>query len=163
SQFRDETAENIRILNEGLIALESPGLSAGQRREHIDAIFRAMHTIKGSARLLGFEDAGRVAHVCEHILSAVREGSRELDQARAGTRQTIRVRVDRLDRLLNLTGELAVGRQTQMAHLQTLEDLESLLTQQERLLLALETELKRLRFSTSQRESLDRRVNDILN
>lgn len=246
SQFRDETAENIRILNEGLIALESPGLSAEQRREHIDAIFRAMHTIKGSARLLGFEDAGHVAHVCEHILGAVREGSRELDQvlatdllrggdailelvnaaidgrttdvdvdtlaltlgrglrgapqdehdsapepqilpatfappqetapaarakagaqavksARSGTRQTIRVRVDRLDRLLNLTGELAVGRQTQMAHLQTLEDLESLLTQQERLLLTLETELKRLRFSSSQRESLDRRVNDILN
>ena len=40
--------------------------------------------------------------------------------------------------------KLAVGRQTQMVHLQTLEDLESLLTQQERLLLALETDLKRL-------------------
>ncbi|HEX9441666.1 MAG TPA: Hpt domain-containing protein, partial [Roseiflexaceae bacterium] len=181
SQFRDETAENIRALNEGLLALESPAEDTSQRREYIDAIFRAMHTIKGSARLLGFEAIGRIAHTCEHILGAVREGRRELDQAladdllrggdailelinaivegrapvvdvealtlklgrgvrkelpelgeesgaappapastevpaplaarssRATVRQTIRVRVDRLDRLLNLAGELAVG------------------------------------------------------
>jgi two-component system chemotaxis sensor kinase CheA len=250
SQFRDETVENIRTLNAGLMALESTAGSAEMRREHIDAIFRAMHTIKGSARLLGFEDAGRIAHTCEHILSAVREGRRELDQsladdllrggdailelvnatvdgrastvdvdlltatlgrgirkdaaeqpdeeivsalpspvafapaepalapvlpasvdvfhppprsARASVRQTIRVRVDRLDRLLNLAGELAVGRQIQAAHLQTLEDLESLLTQQERLVLGLEAALKHLRFSASQRESLDRHINGVLN
>src|SRR3954463_8881050 len=83
SQFRDETAENIRILNEGLLALESLDLGADARREQIDTIFRAMHTIKGSARLLGFEQAGRVAHTCEHILGAVREGRRELDRALA--------------------------------------------------------------------------------
>ena len=250
-QFRDETVENIRTLNEGLMALESAAGSVETRREHIDAIFRAMHTIKGSARLLGFEDAGRIAHTCEYILSAVREGRRELDQlladdllrggdailelvnatvdgrastidveqltrtlgrsvrkdaaeqpdgefvsalpfpaalapaalalapaldaradvlhlppirsARASVRQTIRVRVDRLDRLLNLAGELAVGRQIQTAHLQTLEELESLLTQQERLVLGLEAALKHLRFSASQRETLDRHINGVLN
>jgi len=236
SQFRDETVENIRILNEGLMALETAGEGLPERREHIDAIFRAMHTIKGSARLLGFEDIGRISHTCEHILGAVREGRRELDQAladdllrgsdailelinaiiegrpaevdvealtltlgrgsrkeasepgaapaepaasplppepaasgfaarpaRASVRQTIRVRVDRLDRLLNLAGELAVGRQTQAAHLQTLEALQSMLAQQERLLVALETELHRLRFSPTQRETLDRHINSVLN
>jgi two-component system chemotaxis sensor kinase CheA len=244
SQFRDEAAENIRALNEGLMALESLGEGASERREHIDAIFRAMHTIKGSARLLGFEEIGRIGHTCEHILGAVREGHRELDraladdllrggdailelinaivegrtatvdvevltrtlgrgthkesleqsepeplsshpastmpgpvqlnaaataplsaarQSRTSVRQTIRVRVDRLDRLLNLAGELAVGRQTQTAHLQTLEELQTLLGQQERMLLALETELKQLRFSTTQRTSLDRHINDVLN
>lgn len=245
SQFRDETAENIRILNEGLMTLEATGASQEHPREYIDAIFRAVHTIKGSARMLGFEEAGRVAHTCEHILSAVREGHLELDQAlatdllrggdaimelvnaavdgrqaavdvetltltlgrasrreplqpdeqaeppgprlqatqssspgateataqsaalsprtpRGNPRQTIRVRVDRLDRLLNLTGELAVGRQTQTAHFQTLEELESLLAQQERMLLALESEMKHLPFSTS-RESLERHVNSLLN
>jgi two-component system, chemotaxis family, sensor kinase CheA len=236
SQFRDETAENIRILNEGLMALETAGEGVPERREYIDAIFRAMHTIKGSARLLGFEDIGRISHTCEHILGAVREGRRELDQAladdllrggdailelinaivegrpaevdvealtlklgrgsrkeapesgaapaepaaspppaepaasgsaarpaRASVRQTIRVRVDRLDRLLNLAGELAVGRQTQIAHLQTLEALQSMLAQQERLLVALESELQRLRFSPTQREALDRHINGVLN
>jgi two-component system chemotaxis sensor kinase CheA len=246
SQFRDETAENIRALNEGLLAIESIPEGAPERREQIDAIFRAMHTIKGSARLLGFEDIGRIAHTCEHILGAVREGRRELDQAladdvlrggdailelinaivegrtaavdveslslklgrgsrketaeaeeaplaptstssaptsdsgptptgaaeaavpavrpsRGSVRQTIRVRVDRLDRLLNLAGELAVGRQTQTAHLQTLHELQDLLGQQERMLLSLEAELKRLRFSATQRESLDRHINGVLN
>jgi two-component system chemotaxis sensor kinase CheA len=254
SQFRDETAENIRILNEGLLVLESLGPGADGRREHIDTIFRAMHTIKGSARVLGFEQVGRVAHTCEHILGAVREGRRELDRAladdmlrggdaimelvnaaiegrpagvdvealtltlgrggrseapesepgapasdpasatptaeklapampfdpvagppepgavpalpknaRAAARQTIRVRVDRLDKLLNLAGELAVGRQAQAVHLQTLGEMTALIDQQERMLLSLERELKQLRFSQSQRESLDRHMNGALN
>ncbi|HET9223263.1 MAG TPA: Hpt domain-containing protein, partial [Roseiflexaceae bacterium] len=245
SQFRDETAENIRALNEGLLAIEAMPEDAPERREQIDAIFRAMHTIKGSGRLLGFEDIGRIAHTCEHILGAVREGRRELDQtladdllrggdailelinasvegraatvdvqsltltlgrgsrkdtadseeaapaqtpaasapatdsgaagaaaeatapaaraARGTVRQTIRVRVDRLDRLLNLAGELTVGRQAQTAHLQTLHELQDLLRQQERMLLSLEAELKRLRFSATQRESLDRHINGVLN
>jgi two-component system chemotaxis sensor kinase CheA len=264
SQFRDETAENIRILNEGLLALESLGPGAEDRHEYIDAIFRAMHTIKGSARMLGFEQVGRIAHTCEHILGAVREGRRELDQAladdmlrggdaimelvsatiegrpsdvdvealtltlgrggrseaqlppsdaqpavplatptvdtpspsapvlpreaaptpaakpvsaapepaataafgktaRVNTRQTIRVRVDRLDRLLNLAGELAVGRQTQAVHVQTLHEVATLIEQQERMLLTLDRELKQLRFSASQRESLDRHMNGALN
>src|SRR6266498_1736219 len=83
SQFRDETAENIRILNEGLLVLESLEPGAADRREQIDTIFRAMHTIKGSARVLGFDQVGRVAHTCEYILGAVREGRRELDAALA--------------------------------------------------------------------------------
>ena len=246
SQFRDETAENIRALNEGLLAIESTPEGTPERRDQIDAIFRAMHTIKGSARLLGFESIGRIAHTCEHILGAVREGRRELDRpladdllrggdailelinatvegraasvdveslaltlgrgsrkdttdseeatpvlvpiaptpvsipattgtdtaeasaptarpTRASVRQTIRVRVDRLDRLLNLAGELTVGRQSQTAHLHTLHELQDMLGQQERLLLSLEAELKRLRFSATQREALDRHINGVLN
>jgi two-component system, chemotaxis family, sensor kinase CheA len=256
SQFRDETAENIRILNEGLLVLESLEPRAEDRREYIDTIFRAMHTIKGSARVLGFDQVGRVAHTCEYILGAVREGRRELDGAladdmlrggdailalvdaaidgrpssidvealtltlgrsgrseepdasqpaaetaaalalidlqvpaanadllasavtlapepaamptfarnvRAAARQTIRVRVDRLDKLLNLAGELAVGRQSQATHLQTLGEITTLIGQQERMLQALERELKQLRFSQSQRESLDRHMNGALN
>src|SRR4029078_7279230 len=83
SQFRDETAENIRILNAGLLVLESLAPGATEGREHIDTIFRSMHTIKGSARVLGFDLVGRVAHTCEYILGAVREGQREIDRARA--------------------------------------------------------------------------------
>jgi two-component system, chemotaxis family, sensor kinase CheA len=252
SQFRDETAENIRILNEGLLVLESLDPGAKDRREYIDTVFRAMHTIKGSARVLGFDQVGRVAHTCEYILGAVREGRRELDRAladdmlrggdailelvdaaidgrpssidvealtltlgrtgrseepderqpasetaaapasielpvpaanphllappfepatmptlarnvRAAARQTIRVRVDRLDKLLNLAGELAVGRQAQTTHLQTLGEITTLIGQQERMLQALERELKQLRFSQTQRESLDRHMNGALN
>lgn len=228
NQFRDETAENIRVIGDGLLALTAPG--AAVEREQIDAIFRAMHTIKGSARLLGFEPIGRIAHTCEHILGAVREGRRELDRAladdllrgcdaildltlaavegqpstldvdrltmtlgrsnraelpaeepapaappepapppsgpvrpqRSPGRQTIRVRVDRLDRLLNLAGELSVGRQTHTAHMQHLHELSTLVEQQDRTLTALAREIQQLRFSARQRESLERLLNTAL-
>jgi two-component system, chemotaxis family, sensor kinase CheA len=241
SQFRDETAENMRVYAQGLLALEN---LAGEdtRRATIDAVFRAIHTVKGSARLLGFEDIGKVAHTCEHILGAVRENRRTLDQAltddllRGGDailelvaaaaegrtttldaatlaatlgrglakepaavhgtpaeyveqptpsteigmgtgehnpkskiakskirEQTVRVRVDRLDKLLNLAGELAVERQGHTAHLAALEELADLVAQHQRALLALESELRRLRFSQSQRETLDHALHGLLN
>ena len=237
NQFRDETSENIRVLNNGLLAIEELAPDTAEHRTQIDTIFRAMHTIKGSARLLGFESIGRLAHTCEHILGAVREGRRVLDrelandllrggdaildlanaavegrepqldaseltrtlgrgerftlpeaagplqdsavvpppasqpeppspvitQARKTARQTIRVRVDRLDRLLNLAGELAVGRQIQTNHVQTLHDIGQIIAQQEQALLSLERELKVLRFSRAQREVLDKYLNIALN
>lgn len=243
-QFRDEMLENLRVLNEGLLALEGRDPQDDGYREQVDAVFRAMHTIKGSSRLLGLEAIGRIAHTCEHILGAVREGRRTLDRTltddllrggdaiqelmnatmenrpatvdvealtislgrghqkteeaeavapeppttpqlptpvpaaepilptmppsllpsrRASGRQTVRVRVDRLDRLLNLAGELTVGRQMQAVHLQVLQELEVLVEQQSRALLALHEELRRLRFSQSQREALDARMNAALN
>ena len=232
NQFRDEAAENMRVISTGLLALESP-LEAEERQEHVNTIFRAMHTVKGSARLLGFETAGRVAHICEHILGAVREGRRMLTRdladdlmragdailelvnaqldnrpptidvaaftlalgrgarqgeevapeppvtprpspqpvageapakrTRAATRQTVRVRVDRLDKLLNLAGELAVGQQTQAMHLIALEELRVNITQQQRALIALERELGRLRFSAHEQADIDRHLNAVLN
>lgn len=60
----------MRALTTGLLALESnPG-----DREAIDTIFRAAHTIKGSARMLGQVDMGRLAHTMESLLSALRSG-----------------------------------------------------------------------------------------
>ncbi|MDW8234808.1 MAG: ATP-binding protein, partial [Roseiflexaceae bacterium] len=82
---------------------------------------------------------------------------------RERTRQTVRVRVDRLDRLLNLAGELSIGRQIEAAHLQALEELRGLLERQQRSLLTLETELRRMRLTPSQRELFDREVNSALN
>lgn len=80
-QFREETTENLRILSDGLLALEAAsGVEAAGARQRIDAIFRAVHTIKGSARLLGFGAIGRLAHTMENILGAIRDGSHHLDR-----------------------------------------------------------------------------------
>jgi two-component system chemotaxis sensor kinase CheA len=252
NQFRDETAENVRVLSDGLLVMEQiANPSDPEYREQVDKIFRAVHTIKGSARLLGFETIGRLAHTMEHLLSIVRDGQRTLDSSlatdllksgdaiaelanaaisgeqtnvpvdaliqkleqalqathqpaktpeapaatlpaqaepepeveqiapeapsvasapeaqpqvaptpamanplpsgdlprRASTRanssrQTVRVRVDRLDRLINLTGELALEYQAQTAHIQALQDLQHRMAQQERMLASLSTQLK---------------------
>jgi two-component system, chemotaxis family, sensor kinase CheA len=243
SQFRDETTENLRVLGDGLLALERNP----EDRPQLDAIFRAVHTIKGSARLLGLTSIGQIAHSMEHILGAIREGRRELttalsndllrgadailelthaavegrittidaeaiasglgrgletplaaagpeaepapqDEASGPTappaapaptpagrpattaassaaprRQTVRVRVDRLDHLLNLAGELAVDRQVQTSHLHALGELHALVAEQQRSLLALEAELRQLRLPQRSQERITPYLDGLLN
>jgi two-component system chemotaxis sensor kinase CheA len=283
NQFREETTENVRVLNDGLLALEkTTDATEPDARAHVDAMFRAVHTIKGSSRMLGFADIGRLAHTMEDLLGAVRDGritlqrdmtdqllrggdtllelttaaiegqniTVDLDQlvaaitshipvpedsstaeadapqetppeaatangsqqdgtapepaapsepaptpapasnggvlsattaapaapqtpappsqgssirSRAMNRQTVRVRTDRLDQLINLTGELVIGQQTLALHSQTLRDLLSLNQQQERTLLMLHAELQQQRLSNDQRNLLDESLNSLLN
>jgi two-component system chemotaxis sensor kinase CheA len=320
-QFREETTENIRIFTDGMLVLEkTPDVQDPTAREQVDAIFRAMHTIKGSSRLLGFGAIGRLAHTMENILGAVREGSQKLDRsliddmlksgdallemtmaaveggstninvdelieklnrslegkteapapaspqpaeqpaasaedstpsaqekesatsgeasaeerrkaraerrkaraeqakreaegsqqegkepaeppqeeppseeedlptdaaeapvappeatpapsaqptparvAAAPKRQTVRVRVDRLDTLINLTGELVVGKQIQSDHVDSLYKLNELIQQQEHDLLAIEDTLRDIHLSADQRHMLDQQLNILLN
>lgn len=269
NQFREETTENIRVLNNGLLALEdTTDTSSAETQDHLNAIFRAMHTVKGSARLLGFETISRLAHAMEHILSAARSGIRVIDRSLAdellrggdaileltsaaidGTttsidvdqliaifereeqiqatkdlvnhsvqplpaqpadqqnpgaeqptesltpqqiapiakspdpehsppathsisaaapvrpkaRQTVRVRVDRLDRLINLTGELVVEQQVVITHAHTLHTLATLMQQHERTLLALETDCNPIQYAPDQRCALDEHMHTLLN
>jgi two-component system, chemotaxis family, sensor kinase CheA len=275
NQFREEANENVRILNDGLLALEQmPDQRDPDAQAQVHAIFRAMHTIKGSARLLGFELVGKLAHAMENLLGTVREGQRSIDRPladnllrcgdtileltaaavegrsveidvdaliamleapakgqapaavasppvatkepqpaseaedtdtpaatteepatpatpepqaaaaaaeaapaaapspaptgsqtaapppnppkfRPNNRQTVRVRVDRLDRLINLTGELVVGQQMLSTHVQALQDLTTLMQQQERALQELEAELSHIRITASQTQTLE--------
>lgn len=253
NQFREETAENVRVLNDGLLALEhQPDHADPVVRSEIDRVFRAMHTVKGSARVLGIEPVARLAHTLEHMLGTVREGQRPLTRAladdllrggdailalaaalidgqsppfdvdrliqsleagaaaetaapapaaapeapatastmpvpaaapvvptvasaapaapvaptpapaRRGARQTVRVRVDRLDRLINLTGELRVGQQIMTTQSAALRDLTTLVQQHEHALLALEEALRQIRFSATQRASIDQTLAGLL-
>ena len=66
--FLDESEEEIRELETGLIRLEEQGEDA----ETINRIFRAAHTIKGSAGLIGFEKVGNFTHTIENILDRIR-------------------------------------------------------------------------------------------
>ncbi|MFQ3663885.1 MAG: Hpt domain-containing protein, partial [Chloroflexaceae bacterium] len=78
-QFREEAAENVRVLQDGLLALETEA-DTGVRRAAVDRVFRAMHTIKGSARVLGFEPISRLAHALEGLLGEVRQEQRPFDR-----------------------------------------------------------------------------------
>ena len=49
------------------------------RRKLIDAIFRRVHTVKGSAATFGLTGVSQVAHEFESLLAAIREGSVEVD------------------------------------------------------------------------------------
>ena len=73
--FREEADDLLTQLEAVLLELETrPG-----DIELINAAFRAVHTIKGSAGMFGFEKAGRFTHDLENLLDACRGGLRVVD------------------------------------------------------------------------------------
>ena len=69
--FREEATELLNNLEATLLVLESDPLDS----ETISAVFRTMHTIKGSASMFGFEGISRFTHEVESIMDLLREGA----------------------------------------------------------------------------------------
>ena len=70
NDFIQEALELIDSLNENFIELEkNPG-----DKEILNTIFRAAHTVKGSAGFLGFQNIVELAHSAENILNKLRQG-----------------------------------------------------------------------------------------
>lgn len=70
-QFRDEAWENLNLLEQGLTALEAQPSDTAL----LDRMLRAVHTTKGSAKIMGFAEINRLAHQIEEVLGAVRKGT----------------------------------------------------------------------------------------
>ena len=73
--FSHEVDELLTEMEEALLALEETPNDA----EKINSIFRAMHTIKGSSGLFGFDDIVAFTHQAETILDMVRNGECPID------------------------------------------------------------------------------------
>lgn len=75
-----ESRELLENLENALLALDNEWFDS----EQVNAIFRAAHTIKGSAGLFGLDRIVAFTHVLEHVLDEVRNGKlpicRELTQ-----------------------------------------------------------------------------------
>jgi len=67
--FRDETAERLDRVVEVLLAAEA-GAAAP---DAIDSLFRDIHSIKGNAGMVGFDEAHRIAHAMEDVLEPARD------------------------------------------------------------------------------------------
>ncbi len=67
--FYEETAEHLVAMEELLINLEI----ASPDPEDLNAIFRAVHSIKGGAGTFGFDKLTKVAHAFETVLDKVRK------------------------------------------------------------------------------------------
>lgn len=73
--FIAEAREQLQAMEESLLQLETdPGDD-----DAIGAIFRAAHTIKGSAGLFGLEPIVSFTHIVEDVLDRLRNGSVEVD------------------------------------------------------------------------------------
>ncbi|MGC2112063.1 MAG: chemotaxis protein CheW [Candidatus Korobacteraceae bacterium] len=69
-EFLVECNEALDRFDQDLIALEKNVTS----RELLDSVFRAIHTIKGTAGVLGYDKLVSVSHLGESVLSRMRDG-----------------------------------------------------------------------------------------
>ncbi len=70
--FLDESFEGLDLMEVELLREEALD------REQVDAIFRAAHSIKGSAGTFGFAAVSEFTHGAETLLDEVRDGTREM-------------------------------------------------------------------------------------
>ena len=81
SLFKTESEEHIRLLEEGLLRLESNPTDG----RTLEEVFRGAHSLKGGAAMLGLHNIERLAHEFEDLLNAARQGkvvlsSEEIDR-----------------------------------------------------------------------------------
>jgi two-component system chemotaxis response regulator CheY len=74
-EFLDETHEQLGFILDDILVLEKE-----KDLEGINRIFRVFHTVKGNARMLGFEGLGHFTHLAEELLSQIRKGEMDIDQ-----------------------------------------------------------------------------------
>ncbi len=94
SVFLEEAAELLSDLEDSLLELEE----SPDDKELVGSVFRAMHTIKGSGAMFGFDDVSSFTHEVETIFDKVREGvipvSRDLIDLTLSARDQIRAMLE---------------------------------------------------------------------
>jgi two-component system, chemotaxis family, sensor kinase CheA len=83
STFFNESTDQLEVAEQCLLLLER-NESDLDRKEKINELFRAVHSIKGSSGTLGFDVIANVSHEFESLLEQVRNGSKELDEELTG-------------------------------------------------------------------------------
>lgn len=73
--FIAEAEEILEGLDQDLVALESNP----QDQRLLEKVFRAVHTIKGNAGFLGYNQLVELTHKIEDLLNLLRAGERELN------------------------------------------------------------------------------------
>ena len=93
--FREEAAELLTSLETALLELEE----SPEDEELVAKVFRAMHTIKGSGGMFGFDDVAEFTHEVETVFDLVRKGevpvSRELISYSLSARDHIRALLEK--------------------------------------------------------------------
>ncbi len=118
-EFLVESYENLDELDERFVELESdPG-----NVETLSAIFRTIHTIKGTSGFLGLGKLERVTHVGESLLSRLRDGALVLSE------DTITALLSLVDEVRRILGQVETdGREGDEDHAELIAQLEALLS-----------------------------------
>ncbi len=94
-KFIEEATDNINDLEEALLSLEK---QTGDK-ELIERIFRALHTLKGTGAMFGFNHISELTHDLENIYDLIREGKKEI------TENIISITLQSADHLRNLLAD----------------------------------------------------------
>jgi two-component system chemotaxis sensor kinase CheA len=117
--FREEAYELLTELERSLLELEdNPG-----DMEQVGRVFRAMHTIKGSGAMFGFEDIASFTHNVENVFDQVRSGKIPV------TRELVNLTLSARDHIKHLLDASVTGNAVDEANArQIISSLNSLLT-----------------------------------
>lgn len=77
SVFLEEARENVQNLNDSLLNLENDK----ENLEILNEIFRIMHTLKGMAGTLGFDELAKMCHSMENTLDNIRNEKIKIDDS----------------------------------------------------------------------------------
>jgi two-component system chemotaxis sensor kinase CheA len=110
-QFLVESRELAEQASEGLLALERAPRDTGL----LDAVFRALHTLKGGAGIVEFLPMERAVHAAEDVLSAARAGRLTLTPETTGACLACLDQVQQWLETLEQTGELPAQGSEQQA------------------------------------------------
>ena len=107
--YKEEAAELLTELESSLLELEE----TPDNMDVVGRVFRAMHTIKGSGAMFGFDDIAAFTHEVETVFDLVRNGklpvSKELVDLTLRARDYIRELLDASDS--SLKADPAAGRE----------------------------------------------------
>lgn len=80
-EFRDEGLDLLSGMEEGLLAIQEFGMGG----DRINAVFRAAHTIKGSAGMLKLEHLVEFTHIAENLLDDIRNNKLQINDSMIDT------------------------------------------------------------------------------
>ena len=81
SYFRDEAEELLQQIDADLLKLEEFVQTGITDPEIVNSLFRALHTVKGSAGMLGFTDIQGLAHKLENLCDLLRKDRMPLSES----------------------------------------------------------------------------------
>lgn len=81
SYFRDEAEELLQQIDADLLKLEESAQGGESDPEIVNSLFRALHTVKGSAGMLGFTGIQGLAHKLENLCDLLRKDRMPLSES----------------------------------------------------------------------------------
>ena len=103
--FIEESKENLQTLNGTLLELEQEGFD----EEGMNAAFRAMHTIKGTAGVIGIAPIQQLAHVMEDLFDGLRK------KKETPPRHILELLFAGVDQIEDMLAELEVSGESQLS------------------------------------------------